>query len=1326
MKTTGSNPWPEAVSTVTAVYVLGAGLITMLGWVLDRPRLTDWINSGISAFPNAAICAILSAIALWAVDPNRMRARRDVARLLAGIVTLIGVLTLSEHTFGFDLGIDTLLFNQPWGQVASTSPMRMGLPASTSFTIIGIALFLATLSPRSRRLSSVLAIGAMAIALMSIVGYWFGANQLFGVARLTGIALQTSTMLAGLSIGLMFSIREFGVVAMLGRQDAGGFLVRRVLLPVIVLPLVLGWLRVVGQEAGLFDTAFGTSMMALTTIGMLILLLSWTAAGISRQSKIAAFAEQSVREQREWLRVTLSSIGDAVIATDTEGIVTFMNDVAASLTGWKSDEAVGKSLDEVFQIVNERTREREENPALRVMREGRIVGLINQTLLINKNEAEVPIDDSGSPIKDPQGNTIGAVLIFRDISERRQADKQRELLADQARMLDSGFDAIIVRDSQDRVISWNRVAEELYGWTDEEAKGRVTHALFQTVFPEPREEIMRALERDSRWAGELIHTRKNGSLVTVLSHWILDRDAQGQPRSVLEVEIDISERRRAEEALRQQREWLRVTLSSIGDAVIATDRNGTVTFLNHVAESLTGWKQEEAVGRPLRTVFHIVNEDTRAEVENPALRAMREGIIVGLANHTVLVCRDGNEKPIDDAGSPIRDANGTAIGSVLIFRDITQRRLIEKQREAAARVERRLAAIVESSADAIIATDFDLRITSWNQAAERMFGFSATEAVGQPIRLIIPQDRFAEEDDVMRRIQGGEKVEHFETERLHKNGTHIPVSLSVSPVYDSKGEVIGASKILRDITERTQAERDVRKAEERFRLAVEAAPAAMIMVDSRGAIVLANSLTEKLLGYGRNELIGMPVERFVPARFRTDHLNYRTKYLTDAAQRAMGAGRDLYAIRKDGSEVPVEIGLSPIHTPDGVFVISAITDITERKRMADAESKARLAAEDANRAKDEFLALLSHELRNPLSSILGWSVLLKTRQIPIEQAHRAIEVIERNARVETQLVESLLDLSRIAAGKLEMDSERVDLAVVLQSVVDSIRPSADAKGITLELAVPASPILLIGDSGRLQQVFSNLLSNAVKFTGNRGRIEIVCSRAESKAQVQIIDNGEGIDPDFIPHMFDRFRQAETAKSRKQGGLGLGLAIVRELISAHGGTVVAQSPGKGQGSTFTVKLPIPAVIPEHIKGRSLESADDMPPSIADLRVLIVDDDADARETIAVMLETRGAGIEMASSSAEAWECMRRRRPDLLIADIGMPQEDGYVLIQRLRRYERDTSEKRLAAIALTAYASPADRDHALAVGYDIHLTKPVPQDELIRAVGKFRKTQGREA
>ena len=523
----------RVIAAVTGIFASGAGLITMLGWALDRPRLTDWINSGISAFPNAAICAMLCGIALLALGRKDAPAARAIVRVLAVVVTLIGTLTLSQHIFGNNLGIDTLIFNLSWGQHANTAPMRMGPPASTSFAILGVALFLATCGPRNRRVASVLTIFMLGISAMSVVGYWFGAHQLF-IASLTGIAFQTTVMLVTLGIGMIVSLPEIGAVAMIRRHDAGGFLARRLILPIIVFPLVLGWLRVVGEERGLIDAAFGTSLMVLSTIGLLLVLLSWTASGISHLTEIAAKAEQ----------------------------------------------------------------------------------------------------------------------------------------------------------------------------------------------------------------------------------------------------------------------------------------------------------------------------------------------------------------------------------------------------------------------------------------------------------------------------------------------------------------------------------------------------------------------------------------------------------------------------------------------------LSA---------------QARRAAEEANRAKDEFLALLSHELRTPLSSILGWTAILRKDDVPPDAIKRGLAVIERNARLEAELVASLLDLSQIAAGKITLDAKRIDLTALTRAVVESCRPASSEKDLSLDLEIPSSPIQIDGDSHRLHQVISNILTNALKFTPNGGHVRVRLNQDGLHAKIQVIDDGEGIAPEFLPHVFDRFRQEDSGNGPVHGGLGLGLAIVRELVGAHDGTVAVESQGKGKGSTFTVILPMsPAV------------------------------------------------------------------------------------------------------------------------------------------------------
>jgi PAS domain S-box-containing protein len=603
-----------------------------------------------------------------------------------------------------------------------------------------------------------------------------------------------------------------------------------------------------------------------------------------------------------------------------------------------------------------------------------------------------------------------------------------------------------------------------------------------------------------------------------------------------------------------------------------------------------------------------------------------------------------------------------------------------------------------------------------------MYGYQPTEAIGRSIHLIVPDHRRLEEDRVLERIRAGDRVETFETVRRRQNGTEFPVSLTISPVRDSAGAVIGASKIARDITER-------KRADERFRLAVEAAPAAMLLVDSHGTIVMINALTERLLGYTSEELVGQPVDRLVPSRFRGAHMEFRRGFFSDARQRPMGAGRDLFALRKDGSEVPVVIGLSPIETPDGRFVIAAVTDITERKQregerleLLAREQAARVELERAGRLKDEFLAVLSHELRTPLNAILGYAQLLGSGAIPPPRVSHAVDAIQRNAQAQARLIESLLDLSRIIAGKFELEVDRLNVSTIVGAAVDVIRPEADAKGIALDVDLPPV-VVIMGDGGRLQQVFWNLLANAVKFTQRGGRVSVRLEARDSDVRVQVSDNGRGIAADFLPHVFDRFTQAENRARRSPAGLGLGLALVREMVQAHGGAVVAESAGEGRGTVFTVTLPMSALTtagtatPERA-GRAGTLHETLPP----LQILIVDDETDAREFLAFMLESRGAKVATAATAAEAFDAISRNPPDVLLADLRMPDEDGLSLIRRVRAREGQKRGRRLPAVAVTAYASARERELALAAGYDAHIAKPVDPEDLIRAIARVTKAE----
>ena len=542
-------------------------------------------------------------------------------------------------------------------------------------------------------------------------------------------------------------------------------------------------------------------------------------------------------------------------------------------------------------------------------------------------------------------------------------------------------------------------------------------------------------------------------------------------QAIANILADAIERRHREKAVHEGREWLRVTLASIGDAVIATDTQGRVNFMNAVASALTGWQQEEAIGRPLAEVFHIVNEETRQLAENPVTQVLLQGAVVGLANHTVLIARDGTERAIDDSGAPIRDASGQIIGTVLVFHDVTERRHVERQRA---------------------------------------------------------------------------------------------------------------------------------------------------------------------------ELLSL-------------------------------------------------------------------------------EQEARTHAEAASRMKDEFLLTVSHELRTPLNSILGWAQLLSRGQLDSTSAVKASASILRNARSQAQIIEDLLDVSRIVAGKMRLKISSVELGPVIETAIETFRLAAEAKNIRLQARLQAEAIKVMGDPDRLLQVIWNLLSNAIKFTPNGGAVEIQVERENAQAKILVKDTGQGISPEFLPYVFDRFRQADSTSTRTFSGVGIGLAIVRHLVELHGGIVRAESPGIGQGATLTILLPVeqqktnavketgPTLLPEKAAAAtaSYETLDGV-------QVLVVDDETDTLDLLNTILSQHGAAVTAVDSAAAALESLEQRKPDVLVSDIGMPQENGYELISKIRARSPQAGGN-LPAIALTAYARAEDRQRALAAGFHLHVPKPIEPEELVKSI-----------
>ncbi|MBI2221732.1 MAG: response regulator [Acidobacteria bacterium] len=506
-----------------------------------------------------------------------------------------------------------------------------------------------------------------------------------------------------------------------------------------------------------------------------------------------------------------------------------------------------------------------------------------------------------------------------------------------------------------------------------------------------------------------------------------------------------------------------------------------------------------------------------------------------------------------------------------------------------------------------------------------------------------------------------------------------------------------------------------------FLALLEAAPDAMVISDGRGRIVRVNAQAERLFGYTRNEMIGREIELLVPHRYRPAHVGHRDAYLRNAKTRPMGANLELYALRSDGSEFPVEISLSPLSSDSSRLVVSAIRDITDR-RAVEAERnrliQERAAHAEANRVKDEFLATLSHELRTPLNAILGWAALARTRPMDPE-VERALSTIERNARMQVQLIEDLLDVSRVLAGKLRLDMAALDLAEVCDSAVEVIRPAAQAKGIQLNVVYESKPLLMVGDADRLQQVIWNLLSNAVKFTERGGRVDLTARHTEEGTiRLLVRDTGRGISAEFLPHVFDRFRQADSSSTRQFGGLGLGLSIARSLIESHGGSIEVASSGAGRGAAFAVTLPARSAPARTVADAAVVDAQ----TLGGLRLLVVDDQPDERELLAEILTRHGAIVRTASSGSEALEIAPGFDPHVLMTDIAMPGEDGHVLMRRIRDLPGRIG--RVPAIAVTAHARAEDRYQAFAAGFQDYVAKPVDIGRLVRRVARLARLPAR--
>jgi PAS domain S-box-containing protein len=902
-----------------------------------------------------------------------------------------------------------------------------------------------------------------------------------------------------------------------------------------------------------------------------------------------ARAEHKVQQGEQQFEQLVAGVRDyAIFLLDRDGYVRSWNVGAERIKGYRPEEIIGHHFSQFYakeavtsgwpahELSVAAATGRFEDEGWRVRKDG------------SRFWANVVI----TALKDDAGGLRGFLKITRDMTDRKQGEEKLRLSEERFRLMIEGVKdyAVFMLDSQGRVATWNEGAQRINGYKADEIIG----CHFSQFYPKeavdrgwPDEEL-RLAARDGRLEDEGWRVRKDGTtfwanvIITAL------RDSSGKLVGFVKVTRDLSERRQAEENARRllqeeaarkaaeaaaeeierQREQLQVTLKSIGDAVIVTDQHGIITFVNPVAAKLTGWEPTAAIGRPVDQVFRLVNEETREPIQNPVSRVLREGIVLGLENHSALVTRDGREIPVADSAAPIRARKDVVLGTVLVFRDVT-----EARRAMDTRLQ--LAAIVESSDDAIIGQALDGRIATWNKGAERLYGYTADEIVGKPLSVLIPADQPDELPDIIERIKRGEYIEHYETVRVRKDGRRVDVSLTISPIRDSAGKVVAASKIARDITARTEEDR----------------------------------------------------------------------------------------------------------------------------------------------RKNEFLALLAHELRNPMAPLRNGLQVMRIAGGDRHAVKQARVMMERQLQHLVRLVDDLLDVSRISRGKLVLRKERLTIGALVTHALELCESVVKQSGDELAVTLPDDSVYVDADKTRMAQTICNLVNNAVKYSDRGSKIWLSAKREGEQAVIRVRDTGIGIPADMLPKVFDLFWQVDRSLEKSQGGLGVGLTIVKRLVELHGGTVEAHSEGYGMGSEFVICLPVVLSV---VQAEEESHSDEGSGSTGRRRVLIADDNVDAAGSLAIMLRLMSNEVRTANDGQAAVETAEAFRPDVILLDIGMPRLNGYEACRRIRQQPWG---KNILIIALTGWGQEEDKRRSQEAGFNSHLVKPVEPGALERMLASLQCETG---
>jgi PAS domain S-box-containing protein len=1176
--------------------------------------------------------------------------------------------------------------------------------------------------------------------------------------------------------------------------------------------------------------------------------------------------------------VNQMSVG--VVQCDLAGRLVMVNDKFCEIVGYAREELLGMQISDLTHA-DDLTR------SLRLFQKCVSAGapFSLEKRYVRKNGSEVWVKNSVSLLRDAAGKAEFALGVVLDITAERLSENA--LLQSEERyraLIDASAQTIVTMNAEGSRDLHRQWFSTLTGVPVEELR---ENKYLEVIHPDDREYLQKVMSQlalnPAPYEVELRLLPKDGENYRFYNlRGVPVFKGDGALSEWIGAITDITERKEAEIDRRRIEQRYRALFESATDAIFVADKNGFCRDANESGCRLLGYERHEIIGKNF------------AEIISPAeiakFEKVRQRLLEGSSdlNEWTLIARDGSNISTEINTRILPDGQWQAI-----VRDITGRKQADKATA-------HLAAIIQSSGDAIISKDLNSIVTSWNRGAEKIFGYTADEIIGKSITILIPPYLSDEEQQILARIKRGESVEPYETRRRRKDGTDIDVSLTVSPIRDESGIISGASKIARDITARKEAEEALRESQAILSLSMRSSRMGAWVQDIRSDYIWWSEELEEIFGLKKGSFassrtgfyefvhpddrlrIVEEVQRAIKERreytieFRFVHADGSVRWMEGRGQgfysekgeivrlygigiditerrriqeqllkaerraaedyrallsrivplaQTFGTARDLISIYRSlnefvrtstpcaaffvsfydaesnlrtaayvcGEAGEVDVSTLPpmLLTPDGgpnsqavfqkktvivnrymdlmkdrphvilqedgidpmssmvvpmtvmnriigtleiqAYENDAFTDehivalemvanlaavAIENVRLLQVEERARQEAETANRAKDEFLSVLSHELRTPLNSMFGWTRMLRSGILDEDKTRQAIEVIERNVRLQNSLIEDMLDVSRIITGKMRIEKEEIDFAAVVESAAEAARPQAEQKKVSLVFNADADSYVLLGDEVRLQQIVSNLINNAVKFTSEDGAVVLnLTTTAQGSVLLNVTDTGIGIEPDFLPQIFDRFRQADSTTRRAHSGLGLGLTIVRHLTELHGGRVSAESEGIGKGASFSIELPLLSK-PHHDSNDNFDAdgnGDGF--SLKGSRILLVDDDCDAMLPLQIILETREAEVSCVSSVGDALEKLAEDKFSLLVSDIGMPEMDGYDLITALRKMDESANHD-IPAIALTAYASTQDKRRALMSGFQHHFAKPLDFEQFLATVNSL--------